>query len=298
MRARLRRYGLAALRAGHELRRRPLAAGATASVLAIAVVLCGLARLAGDNLDRLGERWGGGVQMIVYLEDGVDEAGAAVVAEALRELPAVEGVDYVPPERALEQVRAELAGEGDLLAGVEVGFLPASLEVALAPGTGALAAMHPVVQRLERTPGVDGVELSGAWVERTAAFVDRLRGVGELLFALALVAGAIAVWATMRVGGAARVTQQRILDLVGASAAELRLPAVCEGALLGAVGAALAALVLALLYQHGAPAIEATLSLTVDGAELSFLSAAELASLALVGVGLGVAGGALSRGAR
>lgn len=295
MSSRLRATGYAVARALGNLRRRPVTAAATAGVLGIAVVLCGLARVTGDNLDRIGDRFGGGVQMIVFLEDGIDGRAARDLAGVLVALDAVEEVTYVPPAAALDHARASLGGHGDLLEGVEEGFLPASLEVTLVDGTGDLAAMHPLAQRLEATPGIEGVEFSGELTDRITGFVGRLRTVGTFLFALALVAGGVAVWATMRAAAPARSRQERILELVGASAVHRRTPAVVEGALLGLLGGVAALLTLALLYRAGARSIEDALALALGGMDLAFLSDAQLAALVALGVGLGSAGGLLTR---
>ena len=66
----------------------------------------------------------------------------------------------------------------ELLAGVETGYLPASLEVQLAEGVRDVAALSPLVARLRSTAGVEEVERSyDAWAERPLSFAfAELRG--------------------------------------------------------------------------------------------------------------------------
>ena len=155
---RVRILGYAFLRALTSLRRRPLIAALTVSVMTIALVLVGVAHIAERNVRTLSEEWGSGVQMIVYLDEGTSIARVQEVTEALLALPAVENATYVPPEAAMRHLQKSLGQHDELLSGIEPSFLPASLEVRLMEGTRDLVSAHPVIERLEATANVEEVE--------------------------------------------------------------------------------------------------------------------------------------------
>ncbi len=143
-------YGLG--RAFHGVGRRPLISMLSIGAISVALLLVGLVALAAGNVERMTARFGRGVQMIIYLQDGVTPERAMAIADILAKVQAVEHVDYVPPDEAYKRLQETLGPRRDLLDGIEPGFLPASLEVKLADGVRELAAASPLVARRRVTP--------------------------------------------------------------------------------------------------------------------------------------------------
>jgi cell division transport system permease protein len=173
-----------------------------------------------------------------------------------------------------------------------VGALPASIEVTLHDGIREVAAIHPVVERLRAIAGVEEVEVVDDWVAQVTGLVHAARTLGALL---ALLAAAASVWviaAAVRLGMAARAGEAEVLRLVGASPSFVRGPLLVEGALQGAAGAALAALLLWTLFAAGASRLESALSPVAGEVTLVFLSAGHVAALVAAGGLLGLIGGA------
>ncbi len=294
----LRAAMFATLRAMRAMARRPRAVAAAATAIAIALVLVGFARLVDRNATAVTEGWGGGVQMVVYLDDGADDAVAQRISGVLAELPAVERVRYVPRGEALERLRSALGDRDDVVEAIDPGMLPASLEVTLASGVRDVAAAHPVVARLEATAGVEEVELLGEWVDRATALIGDVRSAGGALFALVAIAGLCLVLATVRAATPHPTRQAEIVSLLGGSPRFSRAPMLISGATLGLIGAALAATALWALFAAGAPAVESTLAQAFGSGPLEFLPARELLLLGAAGVALGTLGAALAPGRR
>ena len=55
------------------MRRNPVVQAVAVGTVAMSMLLVGLVRLAALNVDRMAESWGKDVEVIVYLEDGVDK---------------------------------------------------------------------------------------------------------------------------------------------------------------------------------------------------------------------------------
>ncbi len=295
---RLRVLGYAFTRALTSLRRRPLIAALTVGVMTIALALVGLAHMAEQNVRELSEKWGSGIQMIVYLDEGTSAERAEEVSAALLALPAVESATYVPPEEAMRHLRASLGQHDELLQGIEASFLPASLEVRLMEGTRDLVSAHPVIERLEATANVEEVEFLGNWVDDFSALISQVQRAGLWLLAIAAIVGIFTVVATMRLSADARASELRVLQLMGASAILRRGPNLIEGAILGLLGALAATILLWFGFKHGSPVVASALSSSLGEIELSFLGAGQLMRLALFGIGLGLVGGLVTNGSQ
>lgn len=282
---RLRALGYGLARALRGALRRPLVTLVSTGAIGVSILLVGVLALAAVNVARLADRWGGGVQMVVYLKDGTTPERARAIGDVLGSVHAIERVDYVPPDVAYHRLAESLGTRQDLLQGVEIGFLPASLEIKLAGGVRDIAAASPIIERLKRTAGVEEVEFLGDWVERLTRLLGALR---VAALALALLVGGACVYliaGTIKLGVYARRDELDVLRLVGATDRFIKLPLLVEGAVQGALGAGIAAGLLYGVFRLAGPALEAMLSGTLGVVHLAFLPTAVL--------GLAVAGGTL-----
>jgi len=277
-------------------RRNPLIQVVAIGCIALSLVLVGVVELAVVNVRRLSASWGADVQMIVYLEDGTAPARAQKFAGALGRLPGVTAVRTVDGHQAWERLKRGLGSRGDLLDGVEEGFLPASLEVTLKPGVADMLRAHPAFERLRRSAGVEDVELMGDWAGRLGALERLLDGIGWAVAALVLCACLYIVGSTIRLGVFARRDEIEIWKLVGATDGFVKAPFLVEGGLQGALGTALAALLLYGLYRLGAPRVEAVLGGWLAAGPLGFFTPLQLGAALLLGTLLGLVGSAVALG--
>jgi cell division transport system permease protein len=288
-----RRLGRAAV---HRPGRLPWAIGAiAAALLAFAVV-----HLAARNVDAWTSAWTGEASMVVYLDDTVSEQRARALASDLAGAEGIRAVEYVPPAEAARRLRASLAGDDDLLAGIPDDALPASLEVVLAPDLRDVAAVSPIVDRLRAADGVTDVELVGDWVEQVGPVLAALRGAAWALLGLL---GALSVWvvaATARLRVASLAAETRVAELLGAPPGFVRWPHLVAGALHGALGGGLAIAGVWLVHRAVEADVAAALTSVMGDVEVAFLPAAQLAALVALGAGLGLLGTLLAtgRGAR
>jgi cell division transport system permease protein len=258
--------------------------------IAVSLMLVGVVYLAQRNVAKLTGTWGGGVQMVVYLDDDVSPERAREIARILAGVDAVERVDYVPPDVAHARLAESLGERKDLLDGVELGYLPASLEVSLHGGVRDVAAMSPLVDRLRRTPGVEEVEFLSDWVDRLAALLRSLRLAAVALAILVAGACVYVIAGTIKLGVYARKDELEVLKLVGATDRFVKAPLLLEGALQGALGAAAAVGLLFALFKLGAPALERMLEGAVGGVSITFLPGVEAAVVVAAGAAIGVMG--------
>jgi cell division transport system permease protein len=277
-------------------RRNPLIQMIAVSTIALSLVLVGVVALAAANVARLGEAWGRGTQLTVYLDDGVSAERVRQIAAALGKLPGVERVRTVDAHEAYTRLRRGLGPREDLLDGVEEGFLPASIEAELKPGVAEVMRAHPAFERLRHTAGVEEVELMGDWSARLAALEELLRTAGLFVGLLVLCACLYIVGSTIRLGVFARRDEIEIQKLVGATDGFVKAPFLVEGALQGALGTALAAGLLYALYRVAQPRVESVLGGLLSSAPLGFFPPTVLALAIAGGALVGLTGSALALG--
>jgi len=298
MNARLRAIGFGVGRAFRGFARRPWSSVLSTGAIAVALLLVALVHLAASNVRDMTAVWGGGVQMVVYLEDETPRERADAIAGALGQLPAVQRIDYVSPAQAYERLRSSLGEHGELLEGIEVGLLPASLEVELGEGVRDVAAVHPVVTRLRKTAGVESVEFLDDWVGQLTALLAALR-VAALVLAL-IVAGACVyiIASTLKLAMHERRGEMEVYDLLGASGSYIRGPLLIEGILQGALGAGIAVGLAYALFSAGAAPMSSALEAAFGSVSLDFLPARDIALLVAGGAGLGLVASWLATGHR
>jgi cell division transport system permease protein len=292
----LRAMGFGLRRAAAGLGRRPGATALAVGAMATSLLLVALLVLCARNVAAATASWGGGVQMIVYLDDTATADRAAAIADALRTSPAIERIDYIPSAAAESRLRESLGAHAELLDGVEAGMFPGSLEIALVPGVRDVAAIHPLIERLGETAGVESVELLDDWVGKLAAVLTAVRLAALLIGIVAALACIYVAQSSLRLALQARRQEHAVARALGASAAFVRGPLLVEGALLGGLGALLAAALLWIVFRAGAVAIEQALAAAFGSFQVTFLPTRDLALLLGAGAVLGGVGGTLAGG--
>ena len=285
-------------RTGGLVAERPRAALWTLLALTCALFAVAVAIVGALNVDRWAQRPGDGAAMVVYLGEGVADARAQELVVELRALPGVEKAELVPPAESAVRLQRALGADTTLLEGIEVGSLPASIEVTLAPGVRDVVAISPTVRALRGAPGVDGVTVEDGDNDRTAAALHAIRYVawgGAAMFAgLAL----IIVLASIRVRLDRTRNELAVAELLGAGPTFFVIPTALAGAIHGTVAALLAAGALALGVHVYGDAIAGGLAPSLGPVELLMPGGAELALFIAASAGLGLVGGALAGASR
>lgn len=262
-------------------------------MLSIATVALALFCMAGallvlENAGAMVRRWGSPVKVTVFLAEGATLDQVDGLRRALAALPEVEDARYVSSAEA----RQSLSQGGDTTVGAApVELFPATIELRLVPSAVTAERVASVALRVRRIPMV-------AEVETYRGFTERLRGLlaggraaagvvalGVLLCVFAVVSN------TVRMSLAARLREIEVLRLVGATRSYIRGPFLIEGAMLGTIGAAVAVVVLGVVFMTMRSQFEMSLG-TVLGLHPVFLPWRVLAMLVVGGGMLGALGSA------
>ncbi|MDT8340560.1 MAG: ABC transporter permease [Longimicrobiales bacterium] len=221
-------------------RRAPVLTGLASAMVGMALLVLGLFGLVAYNLQRsladLEER----VEVVAYLRDDVRTDQIETTVARLREIPQVQGVQYVTKERALERAREEFPDFHSVYADLETNPLPASLEVSLLDGARSQEAVESIAEAAAAFPFVEEVTYGREWVQP----LFTLRRVA--LVAAAVVGAVFALVAALIIGTALRIAifarrdEIYIMRLVGARDGFIRRPFLLEGAFAGLLGGLLA----------------------------------------------------------
>ena len=237
------RHHLEAVReCGARFRHAPLASCLTVAVIGITLALPGGLYLAVDNARHLGSGWETNGQVSLFLGPDVNEADARKLAEKVRRLPEVAHVEYLSRAQALAEFK-RYSGFGEALDLLDRNPLPAVLVVQPAPlRPEALAGL---VAELGRQPGVDIASLDLDWVRRLHAMLAVAQRGVLILAGLLGLAVLIIVGNTVRLAVLGRRDEIEITMLVGGTDAFIRRPFLYSGLLQGALGGAVAFLLVA-----------------------------------------------------
>ncbi|WKZ12501.1 MAG: permease-like cell division protein FtsX [Gammaproteobacteria bacterium] len=251
MTALLRRHLQNALGALGELRRQPVATGLTVLVIGIALALPASLQVLVQGAQRFAGNWRDIRDFSVYLKPGAKLTQAQELARLLDKKPGIEAVKIIPADEALTEFRNDPAF-GKVLAVLEGNPLPHTLVVR--PTTSATTTdLDALRAELGQRSEVDIVQLDTQWLSRLAAILDLVRR--GVWFTASLLAGAVIVIVgnTIRLDIQNRRREIEVSKLLGASDAFVRRPFLYIGVWYGALGGAVASLVLlaALLLLRG-----------------------------------------------
>jgi cell division transport system permease protein len=209
--------------------------------IAVSLFVLGAFLTVAGNLGDVVNRWTEKIQIIVYLEDGIEDRVRASLENRLREDPAVESIDSVSRDEALERFKALFRDLSSLPDDLGENPFPASLEVNLRASHQSPEEVERLAGEFAEVPGVQEIQYDLLWIDRLATGVRLLRGVGAFLGGILVLAGIFTISNVIRLTVYAREDELDIMRLVGATRAYVKGPFVVEGMIQGGLGGLVAA---------------------------------------------------------
>lgn len=218
------------------LRRHALMTVAAISAISVALTLIGAFALAFYEASEATNHALSEFEMRVFVKRSVARDRARLLQKRIGALPGVERVDFLPSEKVFQTQADESALD---VTGIP-NFMPDTLNVRLSDADAAKTVTDTVrgFREVEEVQAMDTELQTLLRLGRVARTVGLVAGVVLLLAALAVVAN------TVRLSVFMRRREIKIMQIVGANAAFIRLPLLLEGLLHGLAGGAIAALTL------------------------------------------------------
>ena len=259
-------------------------------VIGIALALPSAGWLAIDNLAALTGNASGVQQISIFL---ANDAGKKDVAEIESRLSAARAGNwrFVARDEALKQLQSS-EGMAEIIANLPRNPLPDAFVVE--PADSRPQAMEDLAKTFADWPKVAHVQLDTAWVKRFDAFLR----IGRLVVSLlgGLLAGALVAvtFNTIRLQILAQSAEIEVVKLIGATDAFVRRPFHYFGALQGALGGLVAALLVALGVRLLTAPVDELVALYGGSFVLHGLSPTIAGALLAIGAALGWLGAQLS----
>ena len=209
--------------------------------IAVSLFVLGAFLTVAGNLGDVVSKWTEKIQIIVYLEPGIEDRVRASLENRLSEDPAVESLDLVDRAEALDRFKTLFRDLSSLPEDLGENPFPASFEVNLRPAHQSPQEVERLAAVFGEVPGVQEIQYDLLWIERLATGVRLLRAVGAFLGGILVLAGIFTISNVIRLTVYAREDELDIMRLVGATRAYVKGPFVVEGMLQGGLGGSLAA---------------------------------------------------------
>ncbi len=224
------------------IRRAPLLSGLSIASIGVSLFIVGIFGVTGYNIDQALSGAESRVEIVAYLQDGVDEELVGLSTAEIEGYPEVEGVTYVSKVEALFRASNELEEFSDVFSDLEVNPLPASLVIQLRDHARTPTDAERVAQRLTGYAFVEEVQYGREWVDRLFQ-VRRIVGGGALLLGAGFAIGAVLlIGIAVRMAILARRQEISIMKTIGATDAYIRRPFLVEGLFAGLLGGIVALL--------------------------------------------------------
>jgi cell division transport system permease protein len=204
--------------------------------IAVSLFVLGAFLTLAGRLGRVVDRWTEKIEIVVYLEDGVEDRVRESLENRLRADPAVASIQLVTQEEALARFKKLFRDLASLPEDLGENPFPASLEVGLREDHQSPAEVKRLAQTFAHVPGVQEIQYDLLWIERLATGVRLLRGAGAFLGGILVLAGVFTISNVIRLTVYAREDELDIMRLVGATRAYVKGPFVVEGMIQGGFG--------------------------------------------------------------
>jgi cell division transport system permease protein len=273
-----------------------LATWLTVATMAFSFLVCGFFLLVYLNLQSITQRLLEQVRISIYLDDNLSSKEVALLQDKIKRENGIEQVTYISREEALDQLKKDFGDNSNLFKGLGEDLLPASFELKLDPDYQSVEAVVQLIDKLKAIKGVQEVQYSKEWVADLNSFLKFLQIAGTGIGGVLILAVVTLTGTTIRMVMQLRHKEIEVMQLVGATAAFIRLPFLLEGAMMGIVGSGLALLLLSFLFHLVQTRISTTGGFLLARLPFSFFPFAVLPWFLLVGMVLGMLGSGLSAG--
>lgn len=261
--------------------------------IALALMLVGVFLLLVRNMEGTLDRVGEEIHVTAFLESGMADSRVELIVGDAQAIEGVRSARFISADVALERFR-ESAGGAELLEGIEVNPLPASLEVSLGREYRDPDSLARVARQVSLLPGVEELAYGQEWVAGYSQAVSLVRTTSWVLGSVLALAALLICGNTIRLAIYSREDELEILSLVGASRTFIRVPFVIEGMVQGVAGGVLALAVLYLGFSLLLPRMGGGLELLIGSAAPRFFAWGQSLLLVLVGATLGGFGSLLA----
>ena len=235
-------HGLVFLFTLRRLLSTPIASLLNIAIMGIALSLPVGVYVLQQNVRGLAAQAAGTPQISVFMAMNASKDAVAQTGKRLGQLDAVQSVEFVPRDQALNQLKRS-TGLADVIGGLNRNPLPDAYIVH--PKAASADALDSLRDELKQWPDIDHVQLDSAWARKLQALLGFVRLAALILAVLLSVALIAITFNTIRLQILTKRDEIEVAKLIGATHAFIRRPFLYFGLLQGLLAGAAAWLIIA-----------------------------------------------------
>ena len=220
--------------------RRKLTTGVTILIMGSALLVLAILTLATLNMGHMLAKAREGIDMRVFLHDGLEPDQLAALQPRLVVIPGVQNVTWISPETALAQFREGLGQDAEILDLLDSNPLPASYHLTLTPGARNLNAVEAIHDEVAVWGEVSEILFNQGWIDALESWNFRFQMASLFVGLIVFVAAVFVISNTVKLTMASSARVIQIQKLVGATNTFIRIPYMCEGMIQGLLAGVLA----------------------------------------------------------
>ena len=262
----------------------------TIAVIGISLLIFSSFSLIAFNLTSLLKIWEEKFEVIAYMKQGTSLSEVESILKQIRQLDAVETVNYISPFDALAFMKSRLGRQKNLLEGIQPAVLPSSIEIRLKKDYWGQTKLDEVISHLKQVSQIEEIQYGQEWIETFSVLVHLVRLTQWILGGLLLAAIIFIVSNTLQLTISSRREEIEAMQMAGANPAFIQVPFYMEGLIQGLLGAGMATGLLFLLYKVVLVAITPLMKGWMAGVPILFLPWETIGRVLLGGMVLGLFG--------
>jgi cell division transport system permease protein len=262
----------------------------TIAIIGISLLIFSSFSLIAFNLTSLLKVWEEKFEVMAYLKRGTSLAEVESILKRIRQLDAVETVNYISPFDALAFMESKLGRQRNLLEGIQPATLPSSIEIRLKKDYWGQTKLNEVISHLKQVRQIEEIQYGQEWIETFSVLVHLVRLTQWILGGLLLAAIIFIVSNTLQLTMSSRREEIEAMQMAGANPAFIQVPFYMEGLIQGLLGAGMATGLLFLLYKIVFVTISPLMKGWMTGVSILFLPWETIARVLLGGMVLGLFG--------
>jgi len=220
--------------------RRKLTTGVTILIMGSALLVLAMLTLVTLNMGNMLEKARAGIDMRVFLHDGLDNARIAELQPRLVVIPGVQTVTWISPETALAQFKEGLGEDAAILDLLDSNPLPASYHLTLTPEARNLKAVEAIHAEIAVWDEASEILYNQGWIDALENWTFRFQMASLAVGLMVFIAAVFVISNTVKLTMAASARVIQIQKLVGATNTFIRIPYLCEGMIQGLLAGILA----------------------------------------------------------
>jgi len=220
--------------------RRKLTTGVTILIMGSSLLVLAVLTLATLNLALTLERARAGIDIRVFLREGLSASARAELQPRLVTVPGVSAVTYISPEMALHEFSGTLGEDADLLELLDGNPLPPSYHLELTAAARNLDTVRAIRDEVAGWSEVEEIIFHQDWIDALERWTFRFRMASMIVSLIVFAAAVFVISNTVKLTMAASARVIQVQKLVGATNGFIRTPFLAEGALQGLLAGGLA----------------------------------------------------------